>query len=189
MLAILATIGILAIVIGALAGVLVPLLYQKMAPAPVQAGPSTTAVAPVIGRPIAVRPVIEVRGTAPEACMTVGPVAPAEPLSACNIEKTAMFSLGPVALELNVTAAEVYPAPAENGTLAVRVDLTPESSEAFGDYTATQVGKQVALLHDAVVLSAPSISREIRGGSLLLSGEFTPEQADDLARMLRDDGR
>jgi preprotein translocase subunit SecD len=69
----------------------------------------------------------------------------------------------------------------------IRVDMDAASSAAFADYTATHVGEQIAFVRDGVVVSAPDITQPIDAPSLQLSGRLTAAQADNIARMLRNE--
>jgi preprotein translocase subunit SecD len=55
----------------------------------------------------------------------------------------------------------------------------------FGDATRENVGRQLAIVLDGKVISAPVIREPILGGSGIISGSFTTEQANDLALLLR----
>ena len=60
------------------------------------------------------------------------------------------------------------------------------SALQFGQYTGTQVGKQLAFVRDGLVLAAATITQPLNGDSLQLSGDFTAETAETIARMLRE---
>jgi protein-export membrane protein SecD len=55
----------------------------------------------------------------------------------------------------------------------------------FGDATRTNVGRRFAIVLDGKVISAPVIREPILGGSGQISGGFTPDEARDLAMLLR----
>ncbi len=55
----------------------------------------------------------------------------------------------------------------------------------FGDVTGHNVGKQLAVVLDDKVISAPVIREPILGGSGIISGSFTVQTANDLALLLR----
>ncbi len=55
----------------------------------------------------------------------------------------------------------------------------------FGDATRTNVGKLFAIVLDNKIISAPRINEPILGGNGQITGSFTPEQAKDLALLLR----
>ncbi len=55
----------------------------------------------------------------------------------------------------------------------------------FGDITTQNVGKQLAIVLDDQVISAPVIQSAIVGGSGVITGSFTVQEATDLALLLR----
>jgi SecD/SecF fusion protein len=55
----------------------------------------------------------------------------------------------------------------------------------FGQATQQNVGRPFAIILDDEVISAPRINEPILGGSGQISGNFTPESANDLAVLLR----
>lgn len=55
----------------------------------------------------------------------------------------------------------------------------------FGDATRENVGKRLAIVLDGKIISAPVIRDAILGGSGVISGNFTSQQAQDLALLLR----
>jgi preprotein translocase subunit SecD len=70
------------------------------------------------------------------------------------------------------------------GGSAVSFFLTPAGSEKFGNATGANVGKQLAIILDSRVKSAPTINERITDQGEI-SGSFTPEEANDLALVLR----
>ncbi len=58
-------------------------------------------------------------------------------------------------------------------------------SQKFGKSTSTNVGKRIAIVLDGEVISAPVIREAITGGSGSISGNFSFQQATDLALLLR----
>ncbi|MEW6429134.1 MAG: protein translocase subunit SecD [Thermodesulfobacteriota bacterium] len=67
----------------------------------------------------------------------------------------------------------------------VSLDLTGRGSKIFAKVTSENVNKRFAIILDGVVKSAPVIREKILGGSAQISGDFTYEQASDLAIVLR----
>jgi preprotein translocase subunit SecD len=55
----------------------------------------------------------------------------------------------------------------------------------FGDVTRANVGHHLAIVLDNKVISAPKIQDAILGGSGVISGNFSAQQAQDLALLLR----
>ena len=58
-------------------------------------------------------------------------------------------------------------------------------AQSFGAATQQNVGRPFAIVLDDEVISAPVINEPILGGSGQISGNFTPETANDLAILLR----
>lgn len=63
--------------------------------------------------------------------------------------------------------------------------LDSAGARIFGEVTQANVGKPFAIVLDEVVVSAPVINEPIIGGRAQISGNFTIEQANDLAILLR----
>ena len=66
----------------------------------------------------------------------------------------------------------------------VSLDLTNRGGRVFGQITERNVGRQLAIVLDEVVRSAPVIRERILGGSAQISGGFGHEEAADLAIVL-----
>ncbi|HEV8682247.1 MAG TPA: protein translocase subunit SecD [Actinomycetota bacterium] len=67
----------------------------------------------------------------------------------------------------------------------VRFDLTDEGAKTFADITERLVGKDLAIVLDRRVESAPNIREAITGGTGTISGGFSEPEAKDLALVLR----
>ena len=70
------------------------------------------------------------------------------------------------------------------GKPAVNFELTDKGAEIFGEATTKLIGKRIAIVLDNKVVSAPVVrSRISKSGQI--TGDFTPEEAADLAVILR----
>ncbi|MDX9840888.1 MAG: protein translocase subunit SecD, partial [Desulfobulbus sp.] len=67
----------------------------------------------------------------------------------------------------------------------VSLDLTGHGGRVFANLTEKSVGRRLAIVLDENVRSAPVIREKILGGSAQISGNFTHEEATDLAIVLR----
>ena len=65
------------------------------------------------------------------------------------------------------------------------LEFTGRGGRIFGQITEKNVGKRFAIILDEVVRSAPVIQEKILGGSAQITGNFTYEEANDLAIVLR----
>jgi preprotein translocase subunit SecD len=73
----------------------------------------------------------------------------------------------------------------QNGAAAVDMRFNGAGAQKFGQYTAENIGKRFAIVLDGRILSAPVIQGAIPGGSGQITGMGTPQQANDLAVLLR----
>lgn len=71
------------------------------------------------------------------------------------------------------------------GEPVVNFHFDSTGGRIFGEVTRDNVGKPFAIVLDNKVISAPVIREAIVGGSGQISGNFTVEQANDLAILLR----
>ncbi|MGM0381344.1 MAG: protein translocase subunit SecD [bacterium] len=73
----------------------------------------------------------------------------------------------------------------QNGQPAVGFSFDSEGAQLFGEITQQNVGRQLAIVLDDKVISAPNIQTAIHGGEGIITGRFTDQEARDLALMLR----
>ncbi|WP_372604963.1 protein translocase subunit SecD [Actibacterium sp.] len=73
----------------------------------------------------------------------------------------------------------------QNSQPVVNFRFNPTGARKFGDYTVENVGSPFGIVLDDEVVSAPVIREAIRGGSGQISGNFTVEEATNLAILLR----
>jgi preprotein translocase subunit SecD len=76
------------------------------------------------------------------------------------------------------------PSSDEFGKPAVSFNLTSDGADRFEKITGDNIGKQLAIVLDGKVQSAPNIRGQIRDSGQI-SGSFSLEQANDLALVLR----
>ncbi len=67
----------------------------------------------------------------------------------------------------------------------VDLTLTDEGKTKFAEATAANVGKQIAIIYDNGVLSAPRVNEAITGGKAQISGMESVEKAQELASYIR----
>jgi preprotein translocase subunit SecD len=83
-----------------------------------------------------------------------------------------------------ITEARVQPGDGLEG-MAVDFVLDGRGSKLFGDATTNNVGRNLAIILDGVVQSAPSIREPITGGRGQITGSFSMTEAQDLTNVLR----
>jgi len=83
-----------------------------------------------------------------------------------------------------ITDARVRPGGQLEGPY-VTVDLDQRGAQIFGAITAANVGRKIAIVLDNVVYSAPVIREPIPGGHVQITGNFTYDEAHELAIVLR----
>lgn len=66
----------------------------------------------------------------------------------------------------------------------VSIRFSPEGAELFEDITRENVGARLAIFLDGEIISSPRINEAIAGGTAIVSGGFTPEEARELAQNL-----
>ena len=73
----------------------------------------------------------------------------------------------------------------EYGMPVVAFKFKPEAAGKFAALTGANVGKNMAIVLDETVFSAPLIKGRISGGSGIIEGQFTSDDAKSLAIVLR----
>jgi len=73
----------------------------------------------------------------------------------------------------------------QGGRPEVSMSMTPTGSRKWAKMTGANIGKQVAVVLDDVVYSDPVVQSEITGGNTSISGNFTIDEAQDLAQVLK----
>lgn len=67
----------------------------------------------------------------------------------------------------------------------VSMNMNTEGAKIWAQLTRENIGRCVAIVLDDQVYSFPVVNTEITGGSSQISGDFTPEEAKDLANVLK----
>src|SRR5881628_1807818 len=84
-----------------------------------------------------------------------------------------------------LTRAEVSADPNSMGNWQVAIEFTSTGTRIFGEVTEQNVGRRLAIILDGTVYSAPRINERIPGGRAVITGQFTVDEARDLAIVLR----
>ncbi|HSB67786.1 MAG TPA: protein translocase subunit SecD [Candidatus Methylomirabilis sp.] len=89
----------------------------------------------------------------------------------------------PIITGATLTSAEVRPD--DQGGWLVAFSLDGEGARLFGDFTGANIGRQLAIVLDDTVYSAPVIRSKIGEGRGQIEGNFSADSARDLAIVLR----
>ena len=73
----------------------------------------------------------------------------------------------------------------QNNRPAVSFQFNPSGGRKFGAYTRNNIGSPFAIVLDGEVISAPVIQSHIPGGSGIITGNFSVEESNRLAILLR----
>ncbi|HNP53948.1 MAG TPA: protein translocase subunit SecD, partial [Ferruginibacter sp.] len=71
------------------------------------------------------------------------------------------------------------------GKPAIKMNMSGVGAKTWARLTGKNVGRSIAIVLDDIVYSAPNVNGPIEGGSSEISGNFTVEQAQDLANILK----
>jgi SecD/SecF fusion protein len=72
----------------------------------------------------------------------------------------------------------------EFGRYQIHLNFNDAGKKQFADVTTANVGRQLAIVLDGKLSSAPNINEPITGGSAQISGNFTQREAIELANVL-----
>lgn len=73
----------------------------------------------------------------------------------------------------------------EDGRPIVRIKLAPAAAIRFGEVTGRNVRKVMQVVIGDRILTAPVIMTPITGGELVIQGNFTVQEATELAKRLK----
>jgi preprotein translocase subunit SecD len=106
---------------------------------------------------------------------------PALPLVSCDRANGTKYVLGPAFLsgaDVGWVAARADP---QSERPIIEIRFTAAGSRTWADWTGGNIGKQVAMVLQSRVLTAPQIQSAITGGETQISGQFTLPEARQLA--------
>jgi preprotein translocase subunit SecD len=140
-------------------------------------------------------------------CPTVDPLLGNDdfdkPLLTCDQNRAAKYVLAPVnpapddkttkpddfSLYSRLTGEDIADATSgsdpKGAGFVVSLTFKGEGGSKWGKFTSANTNKQVAVVLDSQVVSAPNINEPILGGSTQISGKFTQQQAAQLANVLK----
>ena len=72
-----------------------------------------------------------------------------------------------------------------SGNPEVSMSMNAEGANTWARMTKDNIGRQIAIVLDGMVYSYPTVQSEISGGSSQITGDFTIEESEDLANVLK----
>ena len=73
----------------------------------------------------------------------------------------------------------------DKGAPSIKMNMTSTGAKKWADLTKNNVNRPVAIALDDIVYTAPNVMGPIEGGQTEISGRFSPEEAQDLANILK----
>jgi preprotein translocase subunit SecD len=116
---------------------------------------------------------------------------PAQYLISCDQDGSVKYALAPADLVGTDIESATAGLPQQGaGGWQVELQMTTEGAKKFADSTTKlsaleSPNDQFAIVLDGVVISAPSVNEAILGGSAVISGSFTADEARALAQVLK----
>ena len=91
-----------------------------------------------------------------------------------------------------ITGADVQTASVQSGQddmgnaeYSVELVLNDEGTQKFADATEANIGQPISIIYDGETISSPTVQSAITGGTAYITGNFTYEEADNLASTIR----
>ena len=91
-----------------------------------------------------------------------------------------------------ITGADVQTASVQSGQddmgnaeYSVDLVLNDEGTQKFADATEANIGQPISIIYDGETISSPTVQSAITGGTAYITGNFTYEEADNLASTIR----
>jgi SecD/SecF fusion protein len=73
----------------------------------------------------------------------------------------------------------------QQGSYEISMSMNSEGAKSWARLTSANIKKSIAIVLDGYVYSFPTVQSEIKGGRSSISGDFTPQEAKDLANVLQ----
>lgn len=73
----------------------------------------------------------------------------------------------------------------QNNQIVVTLEFDEEGKEAFAGATTVNVGKQLSIYMDDILISAPTVQTAITDGQAVITGDFDADGAEELAARIR----
>ncbi len=128
----------------------------------------------------------KVKGMFPRNCQLAWTVKPEkeapEVLELMALKSTNRENTAALFGDVIVSASQDFD---QNGRVEVSMGMNNVGAKIWKNLTRDNVGKQVAIVLDGYVYSAPNVNDEIPNGRSSISGNFSVEEAQDLANVLK----
>ena len=98
------------------------------------------------------------------------------------IKSTERSGKAPLEGDVVVDAKDEYD---QYGKPAVSMSMNTDGARRWAQLTKQNINRSIAIVLDGYVYSAPNVNSEITGGNSQITGHFTPDQAKDLANVLK----
>src|SRR3989344_524197 len=96
-----------------------------------------------------------------------------------SLQEATSSAFGPFTKKTNLTGKDLKRAQVafdpNTGTPQVTVDFTSDGGQKFSEITGRNIQKQVAIVLDNQIVSAPVVQEAISGGTAVISGNFTTD--------------
>ena len=73
----------------------------------------------------------------------------------------------------------------QGGEIEVSMNMSPDGGRIWKNLTKANIGRSIAIVLDGLVYSSPNVQNEIPNGRSSINGNFTSEEAGDLANILK----
>jgi len=110
---------------------------------------------------------------------------PELPLVTCSQDGETVYLLNKSIISGEQIANATSGLDQQRGQYIVDLEFKPDATQTWADFTAANVGTQTAFVLDSKVVSAPQIQEAIPGGRTQITGQFTADQARELANVLK----
>lgn len=79
---------------------------------------------------------------------------------------------------------DAYPTMDQFGQREIILSFKPSGAARFGEVTSANVGRELAIILDGTLYSAPRINQAITGGNAQITGSFSREDAENISNAL-----
>lgn len=104
-------------------------------------------------------------------------------------ESEELENFGPTFVDTGLTGEQLETAAAQRDQATslpvVSITFNKEGREKFAELTRNNINKQIAIYLDGEIISAPVVNQEIPNGEAQITGDFSLEEARDLAQRLK----